>query len=116
MPISIYQGSDKTFTFSRTDLNGNLIATVPKNIWFTVKQSFESKGFSIQKTLGNGIEQNADGSWKIIVDASDTAELKTGKYVCDVKIRNEHGKEYPIVKPQEFAILDVATRKTNQGV
>lgn len=115
MPLSIYQGNDKAFSFTRTDIQGNLITTVPQGIWFTVKANYENKSFVIQKTLGNGIEQNSDGSWNVLINAEDTANLKTGKYVCDVKIIDEYGKQLTIVKPQDFIIADVATQLRNQG-
>lgn len=116
MPLSIYQGNDKVFKFIRRDLNGNIISTVPQGIWFTVKSRLENKSFVFQKSLNNGISQNSDGSWTVSIDAEDTAELTTGKYYCDVKIRDEQGREITIVKPQIFAIEDVATMMINEGV
>lgn len=115
MPLSIYQGNDKAFTFTRGDINGHPITTIPQGIWFTVKSSYETIGFVFQKTLGAGINQNDDGSWNIQIDAEDTAELKTGEYVCDVKIQDEMGRQFTIVKPQKFIIADVSTRLGNQG-
>lgn len=116
MPLSIYQGNDKAFTFTRRDLNGNIIATVPQGIWFTVKSNFSNKSFVFQKSLNNGITQNSDGSWTVLINAEDTAEINPGKYFCDVKVRDEQGREITIVKPQIFAIEDVATMLTNEGV
>ena len=113
--VSIYQGSDKNFTFTRMDVFGNVITSVPNRMWFTVKPKYEDEPFSFQKTLNKGIYQNSDGSWRVEVSASDTAALKPGDYVCDVKVQNESGKEYPIVKPQDFRILPVSTRRINQG-
>lgn len=113
--LSIYQGNDKIFTFARKDINGDVITTVPQKIWFTVKKNYDSIGYLFQKTMGYGIEQNADGSWNIRVDAADTANIKPGKYVCDVKIRDEEGREVTVVKPQNFIIADVATTRNNQG-
>ena len=113
--LSIYQGNDKIFTFTRTDVNGNVITTEPQQIWFTVKKDYNSLGWVIRKTLHQGIEQNSDGSWNIRIDAIDTENIKSGKYVCDVKIRDEDGREITIVKPQDFAVVDVATTRNNQG-
>lgn len=116
MPLSIYQGNDKAFIFTRRDLNGNIITTVPQGIWFTVKSNFANKSFVFQKTLNNGITQNSDGSWTVLINAEDTAEIVPGKYFCDVKIRDEQGREITIVKPQIFAVEDVATMLINEGV
>lgn len=113
--ISIYQGNDKAFVFTRTDINGNAIYTVPQKMWFTVKRKYEDIGFVFQKTMENGITQRPDGSWEILINAEDTASINPSRYICDVKILNEQGREYNIVKPQEFNILPVATQITNQG-
>lgn len=111
--LSIYQGNDKVFKFTRLDTEKNSIITEPKQIWFTIKKSYENLGFVIQKSLNQGISQNDDGSWSIYIDAEDTATLEPGKYVCDVKIVNEFGAEYHIIKPQDFVIMPVATQ--NRG-
>lgn len=112
----IYQGNDKAFIFTRRDINGEKITSVPQGIWFTVKESFEKIGFIFQKSLNNGITQNANGDWVVLVDAKDTAELNPGKYVCDVKIRNEQGRELTIVKPQIFSVESVATMLKNEVI
>ena len=114
--LSIYQGNDKVFSFTRTDTNDNAITTMPQQMTFTVKQNYEKLDWLFRKTLNNGITQRADGTWEITIDAEDTANINPGKYVCDVKIINEHGKEYTIVKPQEFVVMPVATRFVDGGV
>ena len=113
--ISIYQGNDKTFVFTRNDISGNIIKSRPKKIWFTVKAKYENLGFLFQKTMGNGIIQRDDGSWEITIDSTDTANIVPGKYVCDVKIVSELDKEYTIIKPQDFIVMPVATQTNNQG-
>lgn len=113
--LSIFQGNDKTFILTRKDTTGKIINTLPKDIWFTVKESYENKSIVFQKRLNHGIIQSSDGTWNIQIDAADTAELKTGRYICDVKIIDEKGKNVTIVKPQDFAVIPVVTRLTNQG-
>ncbi len=113
--LSIYQGNDKTFYFYRKDFNGNIINTAPHEIWFSVKERYKDASVVFQKTTGSGIEQNPDGSWNVRVEAIDTANLKPGKYVCDVKIEDEEGRLFTIVRPQEFLIREVVTKVSNQG-
>lgn len=114
--IEIFQGNDRVFILPRTDINGNMISTKPQKMWFTVKGKLDHVGFLFQKTIDNGINQRADGLWEITIDAEDTANINPGRYVCDVKVVNEYGKEYTIVKPQDFVVLPVATQIANQGV
>jgi hypothetical protein len=113
--LSIYQGNDKVFKFFRTNANGDIITTTPQNIWFSVKTKYEDFSILFQKSIGFGITQNEDGSWNIKIEPHDTAEMKPGKYVCDVKIQDEAGNLFTIVKPQEFLIREVVTRVGNQG-
>lgn len=113
--LSIYQGNDKIFRFFRKDYNGNIITSVPQALWFSVKDRYETERVLFQKNIGLGIDQNEDGSWNIKIEPYDTAELKPGKYVCDVKIQDEAGNLFTIVKPQEFLIREVVTRVGNQG-
>lgn len=113
--ISIYQGNEKWFSFTRRDINGDPITTNPQGIWFTVKNKYDDIGHVIQKTLDNGIRKGSSaGEWLINIYSVETENIKPGKYVCDVKIRDEYGTELTIVKPQDFVILPVVTQTHNQ--
>ena len=113
--ISIYQGNDKNFLFFRKDVNEKIITTRPISMWFTVKTNAKAESYLFQKNLINGISQNENGSWNISVSASDTENIKPGRYFCDVKIQDESGRLLTIVKPQDFIIREVATKVSNQG-
>ena len=108
--VSIYQGNDKTFVFTRRDVENNVITSIPKERYFSVKEDYDSNNVLINKRKGRGIEQNEDGSWSIKINAIDTSSLNPGKYVCDVKIINEIGDMYHVVRPQEFVIAEVVTK------
>ena len=108
--ISIYKGNDKSFVFTRKDTDGNVITSAPQDIIFTVKKDFETEIAVFAKVYGNGISQNKDGSWSIHINAEDTSSVAPGEYVCDVKITNEKGQRYHIVKPQKFLIMEVVTK------
>lgn len=92
-------------------MDGEIITTIPQAIFFTVREDFE-KPILIQKTLGDGISQNSDGSWTVSINASDTLSVKasiTKTYKADVKIIDESGRNITIVAPTEFYVLPVVT-------
>ena len=109
--ISIYKENDKSFTFARKRVNGEIIKTVPQGLYCTVKDDIGS--VKISKSLNNGIEQSDDGTWAIMIDSSDTSNIAVGVYRCDVKVKDEIGREFTIVTPQDFKVLDVVTGKEN---
>ena len=111
--MTIFKENDKNFIFLRQSKHGSKITTVPQGLWFTVKDKF-SGNVKISKLLNDGIFQNEDGSWRIEITALDTLDLASGNYVCDVKVKDEMGREFTIVKPEDFRILDVVTRRENQ--
>lgn len=113
--LSIYKENDKFFEFTRYDADGEKITTVPQGLFFTVKRAYEEDSPIILKSIGNGIEQLEDGSWQVHIQPRDTEFRATGKYYCDVKVRNEDGLEFTIVQPQEFQILEVATKLVNEN-
>lgn len=109
--ISIYKENDKAFTFARKNVDGEIITSVPQGLYFTVK---DEKGEElITKSIDNGISQNADGTWMIMIDSFDTTEIAVGLYQCDVKVKDESGREFTIVKPQTFRVLEAVTLKAN---
>ena len=112
--ISIYKENDKTLVFTRRNISGTIIKTKPQGLWFTVRNKNDKT--VIKKSLNNGITQTKEGNWEISIRSSDTVGLEPGDYFCDVKVENESGKEYTIVKPQIFRINKVATLKENQEV
>jgi hypothetical protein len=110
--ISIYKENDKTLSFARTNINGATIRTRPQGLWFTVRD--KKNRTVLSKSMDNGITQKDDGSWEIYISSLDTVNLEPDDYFCDVKVKNESGKEYTIVKPQTFKIMKVATERENQ--
>ncbi len=113
--VNIYQGNDRFLKFTRQDIDGNPILTTPQALYFTVKRTAQSVEYIFQKSLDGGITQQEDGSWLIHIVPSDTRYLAFGKYFCDVKVVDENGYKFTIVKPQEFNVLDVSTRVENEA-
>lgn len=114
MAVNIYQGNDKFLKFTRQDIDGNSITTTPQALYFTVKRTESDLDMLFQKQIGSGIEQQEDGSWIIHILPEDTAWMAFGKYFCDVKVVDESGHKFTIVKPQEFNVLKVATKLENE--
>lgn len=114
--VNIYQGNDKFLKFTRQDIDGEPITTMPQALYFTVKRTSNDYDALFQKKIGNGIEQQIDGSWIIHIAPEDTSWLAFGKYFCDVKVVDESGYKFTIVKPQEFNVLDVSTKIENEVV
>lgn len=115
MSVSVYQGNDKILLFTRKNKKGEIITSLPQNLWFTLKKATTNTSPILQKKMFNGIEQTLDGSWKIILTHTDTGDMIPGVYTCDVKVKNEVGNEYTIVPPQDFIVKSVVTKRENQG-
>lgn len=110
--MMIYKENDKVFKFTRRAVGGVAITTVPQGLWFTVKD--KNGKVLISKSLNDGITADSDGNWLISISALDTVEIPAGSYNCDVKVKDEIGREFTIVKPQKFDIADAVTLRENQ--
>ena len=110
--MKIYRKTNNYFTFNRIDANGNPIVTTPQELFFSVKESFESEEYIFQKKMTSGdITTRGNGEWQISILPVDTENLTAGKYVCDVKVIDENGLQFIIVPPQPFEVLDTVTIK-----
>ncbi|MBQ9599831.1 MAG: hypothetical protein IJR33_08510 [Clostridia bacterium] len=112
--ISIYRGNNSYLAFQRANEQG-IITTMPNNIYFTFKKSFEDTDFLFQKRykregeVTGEITVDSDSVWTVNILPQDTAVLEFGIYVCDVKVENESGLELTIVPPQKIRLAEVAT-------
>lgn len=108
--MKVYKKTNNYFSFFRKNAAGETILTSPKELYFSVKQNFESDEYVFQKKMTSGdIDMNKDGEWIISILPYDTENLAPGKYVCDVKVIDELGLQFIIVAPQVFEVLDVVT-------
>lgn len=114
--LLVYKENDKIFNFTRLNLEGGTIKSVPQGIWFAVRKKNNDETVFVKSMADKDIVQLADGSWNIQIKAEDTRDLSySDKYVCDVKIRDENGLEVTIVPLQDFVVGRVAVRLENEG-
>lgn len=54
--------------------------------YFSVKKRLDSKNFTFQKSIGDGITKVKDGYYRVRVAPEDTADIISGLYVYDLQI------------------------------
>lgn len=87
--MTFTRGDTYKFKFQRKNFNGEVIETKSQNMWFTVKNNYNSDKIIIQKTLENGITFDDDFYYHITIDHDDTKDLSYGDYVCDIQVEND---------------------------
>ena len=53
---------------------------------FSVKSSFDSNTYTIQKTLNNGITKESQGFYSVRVAPGDTSSVDPGSYYYDLEV------------------------------
>lgn len=114
MLMKVYRGNDFVITFQRLNSEGNVITTIPNNIWFSVKKKTRDDRAVISKSLNNGITCDSNGLWTLTLNANDTENLDFGSYLFDIKVLDENGMRRTIAPPQEFVVGEVVTRRINE--
>lgn len=86
--IPFTRGDTCPLKFSLVDNDGTkLTLTGSDELYFTVKKSFTTSEKIMQKTFGQGdIIQEEDGSYKLIIEPTDTDHLNYGNYVWDLQL------------------------------
>lgn len=79
--IRMVKGDTLAFNMTFSDLGSDLSAAK-----FSVKPSFDSGSYTIQKTLNNGITKTATGVYKVRVAPSDTSSVDPGSYYYDLEV------------------------------
>jgi len=75
-------------------------------VYFTVKTSTQTKEKIIQKT----IENFTDGKAIVLLESSDTQDLKYYDYVYDVQMITDSGSTVTtIIKPSKFVVEEEVT-------
>lgn len=84
--IEFTRGDTCPLKFNLVDAEGNkLVLTASDELYFTVKNNYNTTTTKLQKSYGNGnITQEEDGSYKLIISADDTANWNYGSYVWDL--------------------------------
>lgn len=102
------------FTFKRLDANGEVITVKADEMWFTVKENYNTQEIQIQKKLSNDeiIYDANDYSYHVTIQSNDTANFKYNqKYVYDVQIQQDY-----VIKTIVKGTLEVTPEVTFEGV
>lgn len=86
--MNFTRGDTHKFKFHRLDANQEIIETVADEVWFTVKENFNTDVKLIQKTLTAG-EINFDDQYyyHVTIEGSDTSGFTYNKlYVYDIQV------------------------------
>lgn len=86
--IEFTRGDTCPLKFSLVDNEGNILTlTSSDELFFTVKNNFNTTTNKLQKKYSTGdIVQEEDGSYKLIIEAEDTANWSYGSYVWDLEL------------------------------
>lgn len=102
------------FTFKRIDANGTVIPAIATEMWFTVKENYNTKDIKIQKKLSTKeitYDEN-DYSYHVTIQSEDTADFIYEKeYVYDVQVQQDY-----VIKTIIKGTLVVTPEVTFEGV
>lgn len=86
--IEFTRGDTCPLKFSLVDNEGNVLTlTASDELYFTVKDNFNTTTVKLQKTYGEGdITIEEDGSYKLIIESEDTNNWNYGSYVWDLEL------------------------------
>ena len=82
------RGDTYKFRFQRKDASKHIIKTVANEVWFTVKENYETDEILFQKTLTKeDITFDEDFYYHIVIKPEDTKDLQYNTdYVCDIQV------------------------------
>lgn len=126
--MELIRGDTGRWGFSRLDADGEIIASAPYAIYFTVKKSFKTQDFLIQKVYDSTDPENSDikmdknGVWHIVVYPEDTDNLAYKTYVYDLEVIQDSTKtasgafaNKQTISKGNFKITDEATWTINEN-
>lgn len=83
--LKMTRGDTTAWKFQRLDIDGNVITLIADEVYFTVKNSFNDKGYLFQKTLDD-MTFDEDGTYHFRIEPEDTNNLKYGDLVYDLEV------------------------------
>lgn len=99
--ISITRGDSAIFDITITDKQKNIYTPGEGDeIIFTVKENTRSNAIVFQKLVENN---------QVIINPSDTEDLRYGKYVYDVQLKTADGWVDTVITPHIFNVLGEVT-------
>lgn len=106
------RGDSKAYKFQRKDREGNILTDTPTTLFFTVKTSFKTQEYVLQKNLEN-MYITQDGYWHFFLNPEDTEDLPYGKYCWDIQVVQD-GFKTTIARGYLF-LTDESTWKENEN-
>lgn len=86
--MKFFRGDTYKFKFQRTSLDGEIIKNKADEVWFTVKENYNTSTKIIQKTLSSGeITFDSNNYYCVTILPSDTSNLDYKNYVWDIQIK-----------------------------
>lgn len=90
MHISMHRGDRLTQSFSVRNAEGSPFTEMLDDVFFTVKKSYNEKGYKFQKRLSNGsIITDGQGNYSFVIQPEDTNNLSFGEYDFDIELLKE---------------------------
>lgn len=95
--MELTRGDTGRYKFQRSDAEGNPILSVPSEMYFTVKRSYESDTVILQKKLED-MTMDETGFWHFTIEPADTQAKEIGDYVFDIEVTTTEGIVQTIAK------------------
>lgn len=106
------RGDTRSYKFTRLDPQGEVITAIPDSLYFTVKTSYNTPNFVIQKTLDD-MTIDEENVYHFTIEPNDTEQLPYGTYVFDIQVTQD-GVVTTIAK-DKFVLTQEATWVINEG-
>ena len=108
--IEIIRGDSNKFSFTRKDNEGKTITQPANSAYFTVKESWTTQEYLIQKTIED--MTFSEGKYEFTIEPEETDNLEYGTYVYDLEVIQEDYKQ--TISRGTFKITEEATFATNE--
>lgn len=109
--MNIVRGDTGAFKFQRLNADGEPITSTPDAMYFTVKKTFSTNTYVLQKTLSD-MTLGEDDCWHFVLEPNDTASLGYGTYVYDIEVTT--GEYVQTIAKGKLMLEEEATWKTNK--
>ena len=82
------RGDTCPISFDITDSSGNALDLSSAEVYFTMKKSYATQNYILQKKKSTGGITFDDTKGTLVLEHNDTAELNYGNYVYDIQIKS----------------------------
>lgn len=109
--IKATRGDTIALAFQRKDMDGEVIMDTPTAMYFTMKETFNTMPYVVQKTLED-MEMDAEGVWHFVIAPAETEALLFGDYVFDIEVTD--GDAVTTIAKGEIKLEGEATWRANK--